>query len=198
MYFSLIAVVLILMNTFFLTQSRDLIFKSKQTFLQTQAFTIAKQLSDAFALTIENVSQVMSALDVAGSTHIKIIGVDGNALYKSTDGDAWDGSFISENIAKAISGYDVFYAKFSNGAFSSSALTPVNNKEGAVIGVVYVNELDTEQGAILLGLQATIQNISFVIALLSIIMVAFVTWTITHGSLHPESHRLGARGRIQL
>jgi len=180
MYFSLIAVVLILMNTFFLTESRDLIFKSKQTFIQTQAFTIAKQLSDAFALTIENVSQVMSALDVAGSTHIKIIGIDGNALYKSPDSDARDGGFITENIAKAISGYDVFYARFSNGAFSSSALTPVNNKEGAVIGVVYVNELDTEQGAILLGLQATIQNISFVIALLSIVMVAFVTWTITH------------------
>ena len=102
-----------------------------------------------------------------------------------------DDNFISDNIDKAVSGYDIFYAKFSNGAFSSSA-DMINNKEGAVIGVVYVNEQDTNR-ARSSWLQSTIQNTDC--DCVSIIMVAFVTWTITHRITSPEGHRLGARGK---
>jgi signal transduction histidine kinase len=178
MYFSVIAVVLILMNTFFLTQSRNMIFASKQTFIQTQAFNISKQLSTKETLTIDNVIPVMTQLDPKGLTHIKIFGINGNALYDT--GGPQDSSLTSDNVSLAISGNnDIFHKSFSQGAFSSSALTPVNNKDGAVIGVVYVYERDTGQGAILVGLQSTIQNISFVIVLLSILMVVLITWTIT-------------------
>ncbi|SHH58015.1 Signal transduction histidine kinase [Sporobacter termitidis DSM 10068] len=183
MYFSIIAVVLILMNTYFLTQSRDIIFQSKKNFIETQAFFIASNLSTSFptSLSIDGVFQVMDALDVTGLTHITIVGIDGNALYDNKTGnDKTDPNFFSDSVNQSLAGNDVFSSSFSDGAFSSSAFTPVSKDGGAPIGVVYVHEYDTEQGQILLRLQSTIQNISLVIALLSVIMVGFVTWTIMH------------------
>jgi signal transduction histidine kinase len=188
MFFSIIALVLILMNTYFLTQSRNAIFQSKKTFVETQAAYIAKKLGDSFPnlMTLEGVPQVMTALDVKGFSHITIVGIDGIYLYDTPDNptgvDPTDSGFISDNVRQALSGngYDIFYSCFSDRAFSSSAFAPVTNKAGTPIGVVYVHEYDTDQGALLIGLQSTIQNISFVVALLSVIMVVFVTWTIQH------------------
>jgi signal transduction histidine kinase len=180
-YVSLIAVVLILMNTYFLTASRDMIFASKQTFIQDKAAVMATQLSNDERLTVERVSQVMSLLDVTGLTHIIITGIDGNSLYDTTDGnDSTDQEFISDNIKKSMEGYDVFYSKFTNGAFSSSAFIPIMNRDGIIIGSVYVHENDKSQGDILIGLQSTLKNISFVIATLSVIMIVFVLWTVMH------------------
>ncbi len=182
MYFSIIAILLILMNTYFLTASRDMIFAQKKSFLLVQAITIAANLSASFNdLTVDGVNQIMDRLDVTGLTHITIIGIDGNALYDTNTGtDNSDPSFVAKNISEALAGNDVFYSKFSGGAFSSSAFTPVIDTTGAVIGVVYVHEYDVEQGAILIGLQSTIKSISVVILLLSILMVTFVIWTIMH------------------
>lgn len=180
MYFFVIAVVLLVMNTYFLTATRDLIFTSKKSFLQNQAILIATNLSASLdSLTVEGVNQIMDRLDVTGLTQISVIGIDGYPLYDTnTDNDSTDLGF-TENANKAMAGYDVFYSSFSGGAFSSSAFTPIN-KAGAVIGVVFVHEYDTKQGSILIGLQRTIKNISFIITLISIITVGFVIWTIMH------------------
>lgn len=182
MYFFVIAVVLLVMNTYFLTATRDLIFTSKKAFLQNQALLIATNLSASLdSLTVEGVDQIMDRPDVTGLTHISVIGIDGYPLYDTNTGSDSTGSgFITENVNRAMEGYDVFYSSFSRGAFSSSAFTPINNKAGAVIGVVFVHEYDADQGSILIGLQSTIKNISLVITLISIITVAFVIWTIMH------------------
>jgi signal transduction histidine kinase len=179
MYFSIIAIVLILMNTYFLIASRDMIFASKEGFIKNQAITIATNLAPIDNLTDEGVKSIMNRLDVTGLTHITVFGIDGNAYYDTNIGDdSSDGGFVKENVNRTMSGYDVFYSSFSGGAFSSSAFTPVINNGGAVIGVVYVHEYDTAQGAILLGLQSKIKSISFVVTFLSVIMVAFFIWTI--------------------
>jgi signal transduction histidine kinase len=180
MYFSIIAIVLILMNTYFLTESRNLIFNSKQAFIQNQSAFIATNLMlPQDDLTVENVLSIMKSLDVTG-LYITIIDVDGTALYYSSiSDDTADIVYSSENVSMAMDGNDVFYSRFSDGAFSSSAYTPVI-KSGTVLGVVYVHEYDTERGAFLLDLQSTIKSISFVVALLSVIMVGFFVWTITH------------------
>jgi signal transduction histidine kinase len=180
MYFSIIAIVLILMNTYFLTESRNLIFNSKQAFIQNQATFIATNLMTLDDLTIENVDKIMKQLDVTG-LYITIIDIDGSALYYSyISDDTADSGYNSDNVSRAMEGYDVFYSRFYSGAFSSSAYTPVIISGGTVMGVVYVHEYDTERGAFLLDLQSTIKSISFVVALLSVIMVGFFIWTITH------------------
>lgn len=182
MYFSIIAVLLILMNTYFLTASRDMIFASKKAFILNQAILIATNLSASFNdLNVDGVNQIMNRLDVTGLTHITITGIDGNALYDTNTGnDDSDPAFVTKKVDEALAGNDIFYSRFTGGAFSSSAFTPVTDMDGSVIGVVYVHEYDIEQGAILIGLQSTIKSISVVILLLSIIMVTFVIWTIMH------------------
>ncbi|MDR3278777.1 MAG: HAMP domain-containing histidine kinase [Oscillospiraceae bacterium] len=174
----MIAVLLVLMNTYFLTASRDMIFRSKQRFVQSQAAIIETSLADFDRLTVDSVSQVMQRLDVTGVTHITIIGGGGNALYDTADDAAYaPESFITENLSRSLGGYDVFYSRFSDGAFSSSAFTPIM-RGGAVTGAVYVHESDSDQGAILLGLQSTLKNISIVIVTLSILLITFILWTI--------------------
>ncbi len=181
MYFSIIAIVLILMNTYFLTASRDIIFNSKKTFIENQANLIATSLTPLDILTVTNVNQVMNQLDLAGLTHITITGMGGNFLYDwPTDDENNDSAYVSENVGKAMAGFDVFNSRFSDGAFSTSAYAPVYSDEGVIMGVVFINEYDAAQGQILIGLQSSIKSISLVVSLLSIIMVGFFMWTIMH------------------
>lgn len=182
MYLSIIVIVLIVMNTYFLSQSRDMIFASKKTFIQNEAALIVSNFSTTFnTLTVDGVIPIMQQQQlVVSSFHIRITDTDGNPLYDNPVKDSTDASFITENEKKALHGFDVFSSSFSDGAFSSCAFTPITNRDGNVIGVVYVHELDTQQGSILVGLQSTIQNISLIIALLSVIMIFFVTWTIMY------------------
>ena len=179
MYFSIIAIVLILMNTYFLTQSRDMIFASKKAFVEKQATFIASSLIPLDELTVGNVDKIMKQLEISGLS-ITILGIDGNVYYTIPGNDGDDSRYVDDNVKTAMDGNDVYYLRFSGGAFSSSAYTPVITSSGAVMGIVYVQENDIEQGNILIGLQSTIQNISIVVTLLSIIILGFFIWTIMH------------------
>ncbi len=179
-FFSIIAVLLVLMNTYFLMTSRDMIFTSKKTFIMKQAMLIANNISASFDnLTLDGVNQIMDRLDVAGLTRVAIINKDGNALYDSTSANT-DKAYTAQNINSSRLGNDIFYSSFDGTAFSSSAFTPVYNSTGTITGIVYVHEYDTEQGVLLNGLQSTIKSLSLIIVLLAVVMVVFLIWTIMH------------------
>ncbi len=157
-----------------------MIFASKKAFVETQASFIAASLAPLDNLTVDNVDKIMRELDISG-LDITIIGIDGKVLYYTVAGnDGEDTGYNSNNVRLAMDGNDVFHSRFSGGAFSSSAYTPILPSAGTVMGIVYVREYDVEQGKILLGLQSTIQNISIIVTLLSILMVSFFIWTIMH------------------
>ncbi len=185
LFFTVIAVLLVIMNTYFLTASRDMIFKSKETFMKNQANLIATNISASFDdLTVEGVNSIMDRLDVdvTGQKQIVIFGSDGSILYDSGGKDDPVPSLVAQNVATAMKdkGYDVFHSSLSEGIFSSSAFTPVIDADGAVLGVVYVHEADREQGAILIGLQSTIKSISIAISVFSIAMIAIIIRTLMH------------------
>ena len=176
-YLAFIAVVLVLMNTYFITASRDMIFASKQAFVQHQADVITKSLEDVFdVLTFEDVTRVMEVLDVAGVTHIVITDVEGIVLYGSAE-DYLHRDFSAEDISRSLEGFDLSYARFYGGSFFSSALAPVIGRSAA-IGVVYVHETDHEQGMILIDMQRTLMNISLIVAFFSVVIVAFIIWSV--------------------
>ena len=176
-YFLVIAVVLVLMNTYFMTASRNVIFRSKKDLVQHQATVITTSLEDVFdELTFEDVARVMEVLDVAGVTHIVIADTEGNILYGSAE-NYMQRDFPAAYLSRAMQGYDMFYARFSDGSFSSSSLAPVMGRSGA-IGVVYVHETDSEQGTILLDMQNTLRNISVMVAAFSVAMVVILIWSV--------------------
>ena len=171
----MIIIVLILMNTYFLKASRDMIFVSKEAFIENQAGIITTALSDLDSLTISSAGQVMDRLDVTSTSNIIITGTDGSPLYNSYSGEL--NGFITDNLTRALSGYDVKDSKFDSGVFLSSVFMPIF-KDGAITGAVYVYESDPNQGAQLVNLQRTLKNISVLVALLSIAMIVFIIWTV--------------------
>jgi len=168
------------MNTYFLMKSRDMIFASKQAFVQSNASFIASHLEETFdTLTVEtDVQRVMDQLAGVGATNVVITNADGVALYDPAGISAQTG-YQAQYIGRALDGFDFFYARFSDGSFSSSAFTPVM-KYGAVIGVVYVHDEDPELGAILLDMQSTLLNISLILAVFSVVAVLLIIWSVMH------------------
>jgi len=174
-----IAIVLVLMNTYFLMASRDVMLKSKLLFIQSQALFITSQLEEAFDTlsTEDDINRIMAQLDVTGVTYIVITDADGIAIYDPA-GRYLQAGFPIERIKRAIEGYDVINARFSGASFSSSAFMPIMGRVGA-IGAVYVHDEDQEQGAILIDMQDTLWNISLIVAVLSVVLVALVIWSLT-------------------
>ena len=160
-----------------MTAYRNVIFRSKNDIVQHQATVITTSLEDAYdELTADDVARVMEVLDVAGVTHIVITDSEGTILYGSAE-NYMRSDFPAIYMSRAMQGYDLFYARFSDNSFSSSALAPVMGRNAA-IGVVYVHETDSEQGTILLDMQNTLRNISIIIAAFSIAMVVILTWSV--------------------
>jgi signal transduction histidine kinase len=182
-YALIISIILLLMNTYFLTASRDMIFASKQAFIKNQAAITETALRDFDGLTIDGVSQVMSRLDLAGLTRIMIMDASQKLLFYSANnyGGAPGGfsdSEIAYNITRTLQGNDVVATRFEGGAFHSGAFMPIAHN-GTVIGSVFVHEYDTEQGSILLGLQSSIKNISIIVALVAAVIAALIIRTLS-------------------
>lgn len=154
-----------------------MIFSSKQVFVQSQASLIATHLEDMFeTLSSDDLSKVVEQLDVTGITHIVITDPGGVALYDpaSISGRA---DFPIDLIKRTLDGNDVFYARFSDSSFTSSAFVPVMHMS-ATIGAVYVTDVDTEQGALLVGMQARLRNISIIAAMFSVVLVIVIIWSV--------------------
>lgn len=171
---------LVLINTYFLFESRRVIFSTKQIFLESQASLIAAQLVEAFDELHrdeeERVVHIISQLEIAGGTNIVIANNLGEILY-----DPWGRSvlhtFPAERMKRALDGYDIFFSYLLDGTFSSTAITPVVSR-GVPIGVVYFHEEDTDQGSLLLDMQDTIRNISVIVAIFSSLIVTLTLWSV--------------------
>jgi len=174
--FAVVAVVLVLINTYFLFTSRTMIFSTKQIFLQSQASLIAGQLVEAFdelsLYDVERVETIISQLEIAAGTNVVIANTYGEILYDPFGKSNLE-TFSVENINLALDMNDVFFSYFYAGVFSSTAITPVVSR-GVPIGVVYFYEEDSNQGALLLEMQDTIRNISFIVASFAFVVVTLI------------------------
>lgn len=162
-YVVVIAVVLVLLNTYPVLFSQDLIFKSKQTSLQNQAAVVASALSGLESLTPDGVEQVMIQLDDMGLTRIMVTNSDGMVLYDTLEGGGtlYQYALIRE-ISDALSGYTVCYSDYVDGCFRTRAAWPVAYRK-TYIGAVFLYEEDTEQAALLQGVQSNLGSMSLAI-----------------------------------
>ena len=153
-------------------------FGTKQGIVQSHASFISEHLGDTFsALSVDDdVHRVVEQLGVTGVTYVVITDPEGKPLYDPAM-RSMRPDFPGEDIRDATEGWDIFYMWFSEGSFFSSAFMPIMNR-GATIGAVYLHEEDAEQGGILVNMQRTIRNISIVIAVFSVAMVALILWSV--------------------
>ena len=177
-YLVLIVSVLALLNTYPIFASQDMVFKAKQTSLQNQAGVISSTISPLVELTPEGVGQVMEMLDESGLTRVIITDRDGAILYDTEATDGTPRYALIQELSLALGGEDVFFCSYSNGAFRSTAATPVMYRN-AVTGAVYLYEYDSEQGGIITGLQQNLLRISLVLMALAMMFSGLFSRTMT-------------------
>ncbi len=159
-YILIIAGVLLLLNTYPLIVSEDLVFRSKESTLQSGVSVMVYSLSGLEKLNEENVAQAMAVVEETGLSRMLVTDSFGRVLYdtRETGGAVGDYAFYTE-IVQALLGNDAFTCRYQDGAFRSHASSPVLY-QNQIIGAVYAYEYDTEQGALLQGLQENLLRLS--------------------------------------
>ena len=208
-YILIMACVLVLMNTYPLLVSQDLVFRSKQTSLQNSVSVMVYSLSGLDHLTEENVSEAMAVVEETGLSRILVTDSAGKILYdtRETNDALGEYSFYTE-IVQALMGNDIFSISYRDGAFRSRAAWPVLYRN-QIIGAVYAYEYDTEQAALLEGLQDNLLRLSAGIAVAVLCLSGLLSRALTGkiGQLLTAirkvregaySHRAQVRGRDEI
>ena len=178
-YTCIIIAVLILLNTYPLLVSQDLVFKSKETSLRSSVKLIEASLSGLDELTVENVSAALSSMAETGVNRILVTDTAGRILYDSRKENSAVGkyAFYSE-IAEALWGNDAFYCTYDEQAFFSRMAEPVVY-HNEIVGAVYVYEYDTAQAELLKGFQQNLRTISLVVGILVLVISMMLSRMLT-------------------
>ena len=193
-YLVIFAVVLVLLNTYPVLASQDLLFASKRDSLKSQAAVMSSALMELETLSADQVTRVMNMLDTMGLDRVLVTDPAGLVLYDSTrageeeqEGDAPPEEAEEEpeyryallqEVVYALRGNDVTYSRYADSCFISTAAAPIVYR-GMVIGSIYILELDKAQGELLLSLQQNLRTISLVIAGVTLVMSAFFSKMLT-------------------
>ncbi len=176
----LVAAVLLFLNTYPLLSSQELIFRTKQSSLQTQLSLLSSGLSGLGAVTPDGAGQVMEQLSLRSLTQVVITDPQGVVVYdsdRSADsiGSPWDWPELARALDQS---QDVFHSAFRAGAFQSRAAAPVT-AGGEVLGGVCLFEYDADQGQLLLNIQRNLARISVIVSALAVAVSLLLSKAIT-------------------
>ena len=169
-YILIIAAVLILLNSYPLLVSQNLVFRSKQTAMAGSVKVIESALSGLETLTQENVGQALTVVEETGVSRILITDTAGRVLYDSRETGSAVGlyAFYTE-IVQALDGNDAFYSSYDGQAFLSRVASPVVY-HNETVGAIYAYEYDTEQAELFKNLRSNLLRISLLIAVLVVLL----------------------------
>ena len=172
-YLAVIVAVLVLMNTYPLTASEDLVFRSKEMTMKSNVSVMTTALTGLAKLSEENVATALTVTKEAGVSRVLVTDDAGRVIYDSRESDSALGryAFYTE-IVQALRGNDVFSVSYADGAFQSRCASPVIYRS-QTIGAVYAYEFDTEQAVLLRNLQSTLLRISGGV-LVSIVLISLL------------------------
>ena len=169
-YLILIAAILLLLNTYPVLVSQDLVFRSKASMLHSQASVIANTIAQTEKLSAETVRGYIEPLDYMSQYRVLVTDQFGRILYDSDDLRATEGRYAMLNeVVAALKGYDVATSVYREDAFHSRAAVPVLYRD-ITIGCVYLYEHDTEQARLLTDIQQNLRSISLVVCVAALLM----------------------------
>lgn len=177
-FFALIAVLVVLLNTYPLVTSRDLVFKEKESALLGQAGVIASSLAGLDTLSGSGVAQVMALLDVSGLARILITDETGGVIYDTAEEPAVGRYALLSEVARALDGEQVFWSRFADKAFESRAAMPVRSR-GTTLGAVYLSEYDTEQAGLITSIQVRMRYVSVAVCALAVAVTVLYSKALT-------------------
>lgn len=207
-YSTLIIAVLVLLNTYPLFVTQDMMFRSKEELLQGQVLLISNTLPSGEQLKADEVEKTIALLDDLQYDRIIVTNEMGMALYDTNEESIAGEYLLISGVVSALEGKDLFYTKYEDGVFLSWASSPVISK-GNVVGAVYLFESDEVQGELLGEIRDNLLMISLVIcalvfaisALLSKVFlqrIAVLLSAIARVREGEYSHRIVVRGRDEL
>ena len=165
-YILVIAAVLILLNSYPLLVSQNLMVKSSQNNLRSAAKVIESALMGLEKLTKENVATALEGLDESGADRIMVTDSAARVLYDTRDGGNAVGKYALYSVVTvALRGDDASYCNYDGTAFLCRVATPVVY-HNQIVGAVYVYSYDTEQAGLLEAFRHNLLIISLMIALL--------------------------------
>ena len=165
-YFAIIIAVLVILNTYPLIESQNLVFRSKETLLTGSVKAIESALSGLSELTEGSVEKALSGLEETGVSRVMVTDTSGRVLYDTRQQENARGQYaFYTEIAQALDGNDAFYCGYDGSAFLSRCAAPVVYRS-QIIGAVYAYQYDAQQGALLKDLQKNLITISAVVAVL--------------------------------
>ena len=132
---ALLAGLIILLNSYPIAASRDLVASEKESSLLGQAAVISSSLSALSPLEPDSVGQVMDLLELASSSRVLVTDESGFVLYDTGSPSAKGRLAMLAEVALALEGRQVFHSVFSGGAFVSTAAMPVR-AGGVTLGAV--------------------------------------------------------------
>ena len=155
----LVTGLLVLLNTYPIATSRDLVFKEKESSLLSQAAVISSSLSGLDRLTPDSVGQVIDLLELSSSSRVMVTDSAGLVLYDSGKPD-YEGRYaLLSEVRYALGGKQMFGSRFADGAFFSTAALPVRSG-GVTLGAVCVYEYDEAQAELILSILNRLVTIS--------------------------------------
>ena len=208
-YLLVVAVILIVMNTYPLLMVENMVFTSKENTLKQQALVIGSALAVSETLTREGVEQTLAVLEDVQGTRVLVTDASGLILYDSStlDNRLGDYALIREVVA-ALRGQDVSRCEYREEAIRCRAAVPVMS-HGDTLGAVYLYEYDSEQAQVLLSIQSNLRYISLVICVAAMVLVLLLSKALTRNTGRllsairrvregEYSHRVAVRGRDEM
>ena len=203
---ALLILLLLLLNTYPITSSRDRVFEEKKNSLSSTAVVVASSLASLENPQGESVGDVLRLLDISGLARIAVVDSNGIVIYD--DGGEVGVPTDIQPLVTALEGKIVFRSSFENSAFTSSCAIPMY-AQGLKLGAVYLKEHDSQQAEMILSIQSRLRALSLVIAIAAILMVFVFSDVLLHRieelvqsmrivASGDYGHRLVPRGRDEI
>ena len=166
---------LLLLNTYPLLVSQDMVFRSKAATMQSSVSVMVYSLSGLDRLNEENVAAAMAVVEETGLSRILVTDAAGKVLYDTRETGGAVGKYVLyAEVVQALLGNDASSCIYRNGAFRSRASSPVLY-QNQIIGAVYAYEYDTEQAALLEGMQGNLLRLSAFIGAVVLVLSLFLS-----------------------
>ena len=192
-YILVVAVILLILNTYPVLKVQDMVFSSKENSLKRQALTIGSAIAVSETLTEEGVAQAMALLEDMTVTRVLVTDASARILYDSSELDNRKQDYaLMDEVLGALKGNDEFRSEYRENAFRSRAAVPVVYR-GVTLGAVYLYEYDTEQAELLISIQSNLRYISVMICAVAVILILVLSKALTRNT----SLLLGAIRRVR-
>ena len=152
-----------------------MVFRSKAATMQSSVSVMVYSLSGLDRLNEENVAAAMAVVEETGLSRILVTDAAGKVLYDTRETGGAVGKYVLyAEVVQALLGNDASSCIYRNGAFRSRASSPVLY-QNQIIGAVYAYEYDTEQAALLEGMQGNLLRLSAFIGAVVLVLSLFLS-----------------------